>query len=139
MNDLREEILEKFAPVQTVSVATVEGDHPRVRPMSMLYLDQRFFLATGNGEEKMKQIAGNPHVEFCLTFHTESGSGYIRGAGVAEIIENLEWKDAVLETAPLFSQYFSGANDPYYALIELKIEAFEYLPAGKDQARHFRI
>ena len=41
------EMLEEFGDLQHVVLATVDGDQPRVRPVTLISLDGRFWVTTG--------------------------------------------------------------------------------------------
>jgi len=47
---------------------------------------------------KVRQIRGNPKIEFCLLFEGGEHHGYIRGAGLAKIIKDRETKVKLANT-----------------------------------------
>lgn len=50
----------------TYYLATVEGDHPRVRPFGTVNIfEDKLYIQTGKVKSVSKQIAANPKVEIC--------------------------------------------------------------------------
>ena len=47
MTDLTDRIYGNFREQQVVSLATVEDKQPRVRPMTLIFSDDRFYMITG--------------------------------------------------------------------------------------------
>jgi general stress protein 26 len=79
-------ILNQFKETQFVALATFDGMRPRVRPMTLIYLDRRFWMVTSTSSNKVVQIKQNANVEFTYQF-TENGEDCcIRILGKAEII-----------------------------------------------------
>jgi uncharacterized pyridoxamine 5'-phosphate oxidase family protein len=63
---LLQEIWKLFQEQQHVFLATAEGDQPRLRPVTLLHLLDKLYVATGSNDAKVKQLKQNPKVEFCL-------------------------------------------------------------------------
>jgi uncharacterized pyridoxamine 5'-phosphate oxidase family protein len=53
-----------FQDFQHVFLATVEGNHPRVRPVTLVYFENRFWITTETKSAKVKQVENNPKVNF---------------------------------------------------------------------------
>ncbi len=138
-NELRNEIWKLFLPVRQISLATIDGDRPRVRPVELIRIDERFFVATGTGEAKIRQIEKNAFIEFFFLLRGDKGSGYVRASGSARILDDLSIKRRILEMVPAFSHYFKSADDPNYALIELLPDEIEYMPVGMDDVRRLKL
>ena len=75
---LLKEIWDHFNEQQYVFLATTDGTQPRVRPVTLLYIQNRLFVATGTKDAKVKQIKQNPKTEFCLLIEKEEKKGTIR-------------------------------------------------------------
>jgi len=130
--EMRKKIWESFKGFQTISLATAEGDRPRVRPITMGYLDSRFWILTGTADAKIEQIRDNPKIEFSLPLKRGEHEGYVRGAGTANIIESKELKDSIARRCDYFSMYWKGLDDPNYTLLEIVMEEIEYMaPDGE--------
>lgn len=128
--EMRKKIWENFTGFQTISFATAEGDRPRVRPLTMGYLDSRFWILTGTNDAKIEQIKGNPKIEFSLPLRKGENEGYVRGAGKAKIIEEKEIKDSIALRCEFFSNHWKGLDDPNYTLLEIKMDEIEYMEPG---------
>jgi len=65
MTDALDEIEEAwshFKDFQHVSLATIESDQPRVRPVTLIYFDKRFWITTDSWSAKVKQIQKNEKI-----------------------------------------------------------------------------
>ena len=70
MTDLTDRIYGNFREQQVVSLATVEGRQPSVRPMTLICSDDKFNMITGarGGKDayKLRQIRENPRFSTIL-------------------------------------------------------------------------
>ena len=125
-----EKIMACFNEQQVVSFATVEGNQPRVRPMSLIHIDDRFYMITGarggKNARKLQQIRENPRFEYYLTLRGEKVDGFIRGMGETWEIADEATRKRVYERITWASSYFDSANHPDYVLLELKHDGFSY-------------
>lgn len=62
-SDELERVLDRFKETQFVALATFDGARPRVRPMTLICLDRRFWMVTSAASSKVMQIRQNPDVE----------------------------------------------------------------------------
>jgi general stress protein 26 len=131
--DFKAEIWRRFKDYSHIFLATQENDHPRVRPVTLVNFDQRFWILTGTRNAKVKQIRENPKIEFCLLFEEGEHKGYIRAAGFAKIISDRETKVKVAKHCDFFNEHWESPDDPNYTLLELKIDEIEYLRPKKMQ------
>ena len=127
LNSLKEEIWRHFKDFQVIFLATSEHDQPRVRLVTLVYLDGRFWIVTGTNNAKTRQIRKNPKIEFCLLLEKGENRGYIRGAGLAQIIKDRETKAKITKQWSFFSEYYGSSEDPNYTLIQLQLTEIEYL------------
>ncbi len=51
--NIKNEIWNYFQNFQYVFLATSEGDQPRVRPVTLIHLAQRFWVTTGTYDKKV--------------------------------------------------------------------------------------
>jgi uncharacterized pyridoxamine 5'-phosphate oxidase family protein len=126
-HELRQEIWEHFVDQQHVFLATAEGSQPRVRPVTLIRLENRLLVATGSKDAKVLQIERNPKIEFCLLVEEGEKQGTIRAECIAKIVEDLKLKTTVFTKAPFMKEFFKTPSDPNYALVELKPTKFEYM------------
>jgi uncharacterized pyridoxamine 5'-phosphate oxidase family protein len=131
---LKNELLQRFTGQQNVFLATAEDDQPRLRPVTLIRFQGRFFFATGSNNAKVKQIKHNPKTEFCLMFGRKGSRGTIRAECIATFVKEKKKKADVFDSVPLFHEFWKSPEDPSYVLIELKPLSFEYYRPGDKEA-----
>ena len=129
-DDIKKEIWFHFKNMQTVFLATADGEQPKVRPVTLLYFNDRFWIGTGTNAGKIKQIKENKKVEFCLFIEEEEKSGYIRTTSEALIVHDNETRKLLAENMPYFRNFWKSPDDPHYSLFELVVKDVEYLKPG---------
>jgi uncharacterized pyridoxamine 5'-phosphate oxidase family protein len=127
-------MFERFTKQQNVFLATVEGDQPRLRPVTLIRFQDRFFFATGSNNAKVKQIKHNPKTEFCLMFGRKGNRGTIRAECTAKFVMEKKTKTDIFDNIPLFHEFWKSPEDPSYVLIELIPHSFEYYRPGDKEA-----
>lgn len=124
-------ILKRFKETQFVALATFDGMRPRVRPMTPIYLDRRFWMMTSSSSNKVTRIKQNPDVEFTYQFTENDEDCCIRILGKAKIIEDNNTKTSIAKRIGFFDDYWSGLEDPDYALLEILPDELQYVsPSG---------
>ncbi len=116
--DLRE-IWKFFEGYPLAHIATIEGNQPRVRPMSLISTDNELWLATKTEWDKVNQIAMNNKVEFTIAPLNERGTGSVRATATAVIIKDRETRQRISQAIPWFNQYWTSPDDPNFTLIQL--------------------
>ena len=92
----KEEALEFAAKNRACSLATVDGNLPRVRTIMLYRADENgIIFCTGRQKALHAQLQANPAVELCL-YNAEEGR-QMRIEGAAEILDDLELKKQVVE------------------------------------------
>ncbi len=134
---IKEEVWDSFSDAQSVYLATVEADQPRVRPVTLLNIDQKLWIATSPRSAKARQIRRNPNVEFCLPLSDERGNGYIRVAGLASIVADPQTRSSIGERIPFLNEYWSGVDDPNFCLLRITRVEVEYLRPGEGEPYTF--
>ena len=56
---LKKEIFAYFKQTQPVYLATNDGNEPRVRPVTLIWFEEKFWIATGSSDAKVKQLFSN--------------------------------------------------------------------------------
>jgi len=125
-----DQIFAIFKPTQTVYLATMEDDQPYVRPVTLIYYQNRWFIATGSSDAKSRQLNNHPKLEFCLPLSDPTGGGYIRGIGISNSVTDLFTKKEVAEHAPFLYDYWNDVDNPDMVLYEIRIKSFAYLKPG---------
>jgi general stress protein 26 len=133
-SDEIELILNRFKETQFVALATFDGMRPRVRPMTLIYLDRRFWMVTSTSSNKVTQIKQNPNVEFTYQF-TENGEDCcIRILGKAKIIKDKNTKTSIAKRIGFFNDHWASPEDPDYTLLEVLPDELQYVsPSGMKQ------
>lgn len=121
----------RFKDFQHVFLATMEGEQPRVRPVTLIQFNKRFWITTGTRSAKVKQIQKNPKVEFCLLFKERDRNCCIRVAGLAKIIKDKETKAMIAGHCDFFSEHWKSVDDPSYTLLEICPAEIEYVRPDK--------
>jgi len=137
--EVQKEVWNLLKPSQCVYLATAEGDQPRVRPVTLLDIDRKFWIATGRQSAKARQMLRNPNVEFCLPLTETCGTGYLRIAGVATAEEDPETRRRIGDQISFLREYWSGPDDPNVILIRITRVEIEYLKPGEMTAVTFLV
>ena len=119
-----------FQPGQSVYLATAEGDQPRVRPVTLLNLEEKFWIATSPRSAKAPQILRNPNVEFCYPLPADRGNGYIRVSGIATVVRDTDVIERIGNQIPFLAEYWTGTQDPDFCLVRITRVEIEYLEPG---------
>jgi len=98
-------------------LGTLDGNLPKVRPISAKYYENKLLFSTFTGSNKLKQVDSNNNVEMSWLFPDGS---HIRVEGKLERINEKDFKKKYLEVYPMLKKYFKDENDPNYTLVELK-------------------
>jgi general stress protein 26 len=126
-------------PLQMVHLATCEADQPRLRPMTLIFHGGRFWFATGSADQKSLQLDANPKAEFCLLLRSGDNSGYLRGSGAMDRIDDPALRKAVADAALFIYDYFRDADDPGYRLYEMKVARLGLMEPGEMYERELEL
>jgi len=137
IDQVREEVWGLLKTVQCVYLATAEADQPRVRPVTLLDIDEKFWIATSPRSAKTRQILRNPNVEFCIPLKEECGQGYVRIAGVAAVISDSTVRDEIGQRIPFLKDHWEGPDDPNFCLLRITRVEVEYLKPGEMEPSTF--
>ena len=130
------QILNQFKETQFVALATIDEIRPRVRPMTLIYLDRRFWMVTSTSSNKVIQIKQNANVEFTYQFNENSEDCCIRILGKAKIIKDKKTKTSIAKRIGFFNNYWSSPENPDYTLLEILPDELQYVaPSGMKQFR----
>lgn len=99
-------------------LATLDGDQPRLRPVSPVRVDSDFTIYVANLRSygKTHEIAANPKVELC---YLDDAHDQVRITGVAEILADAVLLQEIWESNPLLRRYLGTPDNP--ALIIYRI------------------
>lgn len=99
-------------------LATIDGDQPRVRPVSPVRVDDDFTIYVANLRSygKTHEIASNPKVELN---YLDEAHDQVRITGVAEVLTDAPILREIWESNPLLRRYLGSPENP--ALIIYRI------------------
>ena len=91
-------------------LATMDGDQPRVRPVSPVRTD-RFtaYVANLRRYHKTAELAVNPKVELC---YLDDQHDQVRTTGVAEVVTDRALLEELWAANPLLRQYLGSLDNP---------------------------
>ena len=136
---LKAEVCRLLKSMQTIHLATSDGKKPKVRPVTLICYNKKYWVATFTGCAKFKQLQKNPNFELLLLLPKDKSMGYIRGGGKARIVKDAKTKTLLAKNIPFFKEFWKSAADPGFALLELKISAIEYMRPGEFLAHNFSL
>ena len=119
---LLEEIYEFMVKDVLMYFATIEDNQPRVRIMSLIPFNSKWWTTTKTPRSKVNQIQKNENFEFSFSLKQGDNIGSLRARGKALITEDLEIKKKVSEEITWFDTYWTSYKDPLFCLIQLDIE-----------------
>lgn len=138
MNVIKNELLKVLEETQIIYFATANAEGiPSVRPLTLIYLDDQFWIATGAEDSKMKQIEENRLIEFCLPIFDEDKGGYARFSGTAEIISSVPVKTKLLDNIDFIKMFWNNPTDKGYGLLKINADHVEYMKPGEMFSQHF--
>ena len=113
------EALNQLKNFQHVFLATIDDDQPRVRPVTLINFEGKFWITTDAKSEKVKQIMKNPKVEFSFIFKKRNRNCCLRVTGLAKIIKDRQIKAKLAKHCNFFSKHWKSVDDPNYALLQI--------------------
>jgi general stress protein 26 len=91
-------------------LATIDGDQPRLRPVSPVRTDGfTVYIANLRSYHKTAEIAANPKVELC---YLDEHHDQVRVTGVAEILTDRALLQEIWDANPLLRQYLGHIDNP---------------------------
>lgn len=91
-------------------LASIDGDQPRVRPVSPVRTDGfTIYVANLRSYHKTAEIEANPNVELC---YLDEGHDQVRITGVAEVVKDRDLLQEIWDATPLMRQYLGSLDNP---------------------------
>ena len=92
----KEEILEFITQNPVFSLATIDGNQPRVRTIMLYKADENgIIFCTGRDKAVHRQLQANPAAELC--FYNADKGLQVRIEGTAGVLDDLELKKKIVE------------------------------------------
>jgi general stress protein 26 len=106
-------------------LATLDGDQPRVRPVSPVKTDGfTVYVANLRSYHKTSEIAANPRVELC---YLDTGHNQVRITGVAEVLSDRAELEAIWQANPLLRQYLGSVDNPELIVYRIRPTRVRYM------------
>lgn len=106
-------------------LASIDGDQPRVRPVSPVRTDGfTVFVANLRSYHKTQEIAANPNVELC---YLDAEHNQIRITGVAEVVEDREVLQSIWDENALMRQYLGSIDNPQLIVYRIVPHRVRYM------------
>ena len=106
-------------------LATIDGDRPRVRPVSPVRTDGfTVFVANLRSYHKTAEIAANPRVELC---YLSDEHDQVRIEGVAEVVTDRAILQEIWDANPLLRNYLGSIDNPALIVYRVRPERVRYM------------
>ncbi len=128
------DLLDLFEECTPVMLATVDGDRPSARPMTLMKVDGELFMLTQTGTPKIAQLRENP---CCLVYRALSdgrGNGFVSLDCTAEEEPDPAERSRLYGRASYASTYWKSPADPAFCLLRLVPDGGRVMKPGEDFA-----
>jgi general stress protein 26 len=96
--------------VRFPQLATIEGDQPRVRPVSpVLTVGFTIYVANLRSYGKTREIETNPNVELC---YVDDEHNQVRITGKAEVVQDKKLLEEIWNSNRLLQHYLGSIDNP---------------------------
>ena len=122
LKDLTQKVIESARFPQ---LATIDGDTPRVRPVSPVRVDGfTIYVANLRSYHKTGEIAANPNVELC---YLDEKHNQVRITGMAEILNDRPLLEEIWQSNPLLRNYLGSLDNPELVIYRIKPTRVRYM------------
>ena len=109
-------------------LATIDGDQPRLRPVSPVRTDGfTVYVANLRGYHKTAEIEANPRVELC---YLDDHHDQVRITGLAEVVTDRSLLQEIWDTNPLLRQYLGSLDNPELIVYRMRPNRVRYMREG---------
>jgi len=106
-------------------LATIDGDQPRLRPVSPVRTEEfTVYVANLRLYHKTVEIAANPKVELC---YLDDGHNQVRLTGIAEIVTERQLLEQIWQENPLMRQYLGSLDNPQLIVYRIRPTRVRYM------------
>jgi general stress protein 26 len=106
-------------------LATIDGDQPRVRPVSPVRTDRFIvYIANLRTYRKTLEIEANPNVELC---YLDDRHDQVRLTGTAEVVRDRALLQSIWDENPLLRQYLGSIDNPELVLYRVVPSRVRYM------------
>ncbi len=101
-------------------LATLDGDQPRVRPVSPVRVEGfTIYVANLRSYGKTREIAANPKVELC---YLDEHHDQVRITGLAEVLSDEVLLREIWDSNPLLRRYLGSPKNPALIIYRIRPE-----------------
>ncbi len=106
-------------------LATLDGDQPRLRPVSPVRVDGfTIYVANLRSYGKTREIAANPKVEIC---YLDEHHDQVRITGTAEVLTDAALLREIWDTNPLLRRYLGSPENPALIIYRIRPERVRFM------------
>lgn len=106
-------------------LSSVDGDQPRLRPVSPVRLDHfTVYVANLKFYKKTEEIAINPKVELCYMARNHD---QVRITGIAELVDDRETIVEIWDSNPLLRKYLGSVDNPQLIIYRIIPNQVRYM------------
>jgi general stress protein 26 len=107
------------------TLSTMDGDQPRVRPVSPVRSDRfTIYVANLRMYHKTTEIAANPKVELC---YLDNKHDQVRLTGIAEVVTERSILQEIWDANPLLRQYLGSMENPNLIVYRIRPERVRFM------------
>jgi general stress protein 26 len=117
--------LEVMRSARFPDLASIDGDQPRVRPVSPVKTEGfTVYVANLRSYHKTAEIAANPKVELC---YVDPHHNQVRISGTAEVLTDRPALEAIWQANPLLRQYLGSLDNPELIVYRIRPSRVRYM------------
>ena len=106
-------------------LASIDGDQPRLRPVSPVKTDGfTIYVANLRAYHKTQEIAANPKVELC---YLDDGHNQVRITGIATVSTDRALLEEIWNANPLLRQYLGSLDNPQLIVYRIDPTRVRYM------------
>ena len=106
-------------------LASIDGDHARVRPVSPVRTDGfTVYVANLRQYHKTQEIAANPNVELC---YLSPEHNQVRITAVAHVVDDRALLQEIWDANPLMRQYLGSIDNPALIVYRMEPQQVRYM------------
>jgi len=107
------------------TLASIDGDQPRLRPVSPVRTEGFVvYVANLRQYHKTVEIAANPRVELC---YMDQGHNQVRITGIAEVLSDRPLLEEIWQENPLLRQYLGSIDNPDLVVYRIEPSRVRYM------------
>jgi general stress protein 26 len=124
-NEIRRLALEVIAADPFPMLATADGSHPRVRPVSPVRTDGfTVWVASLRSSGKTTELDANPNVELC---YLTKDHDQVRITGISLPISDRALRQEIWDANPLLRAYLKDIDNPEFMLYRIDPVRVRYM------------